>query len=95
MKVPKKKVEVRIICRDHCVIEGMVYLYEGMRIIDSLNSKDEKFIAVTDAKVSNIENIRSFRLITEMSEKKELLILSKSAVQWMEPITKKRKNEKI
>ena len=59
------------------LIEGTVYLTLDNRLKDELNS-GEQFIAITDAKISEIGAARLLR-------KADVLIVNKAQVTWMTP----------
>ncbi|MDZ4654301.1 MAG: hypothetical protein U1F44_00225 [Coriobacteriia bacterium] len=50
MYTNKDTVRVMIITKDHR-IEGDMYILEGSRLTDALNSKGKDFYAITDAKI--------------------------------------------
>lgn len=50
MYTSKDTVRVMIITKDHR-IEGEMYILEGSRLTDALNSKGKDFYAITDAKI--------------------------------------------
>ena len=58
-------------------IEGLVYISQGKRLKDELNT-EEKFLAVTDAKVFNTEN-------TELYNVKFIAVNRKNIV-WVFPV---------
>lgn len=53
MYTNKDTVRVMIITKDHR-IEGDMYILEGSRLTDALNSKGKDFYAITDAKIWHV-----------------------------------------
>lgn len=84
MKVPKDKVKVTISCVDGTFVKGFVYVSEGLRLLDFMNSTDAGFIVVTDAAFQNIKEVHSFQLLMAMNKKKSVIVLNKSAIKWVE-----------
>jgi hypothetical protein len=88
MKVPKEKVRVNIFCVDATVVKGYIYVSEGLRLLDFMNSENAGFVVVTEAEFQNIKEIHSFQLLTAMNKKKSTVILNKSAIKWIEEVGK-------
>ena len=86
MRVEKEKRKVSIICQDNLLVEGLVHINPGERVIDFFNDAKESFIAITNADFSNLKEIKSFKLISEMLKKKNTVILNKSAIKLVEEI---------
>lgn len=86
MRVEKEKLKVNISCEDGSLIKGLVHINPGERLIDFLNDQKEYFIAVTNAEFYNIKEIHSFRLVNEMSKKKNLVVLNKNSIKLVEAI---------
>ncbi len=86
MRVEKEKRKVSVICHDNLLVEGFVHINPGERIIDFLNDTRESFIAITNAEFSNLKEIKSFKLITEMLKKNNAIILNKSTIKLVEEI---------
>jgi len=86
MKIPKERVKVRIICQDGSLLLGYIYIPEGLRILDFLNDKEEKFIIVTDCFFQNIAEVHSFKLINELTKKRGAIFLNKDAIKWIEEL---------
>jgi len=88
MKIPTSKIYVAIVCRDGTFAKGYVHVPQGLRLLDYLNDTKERFIAVTDAKFSNIKEVHSFKLYAEYKKTKKVIILNKDSVKWVEEISK-------
>ncbi len=88
MKVPTVRFKVSIVCGDGTFAKGYVHVPQGLRLLDYLNDTKERFIAVTDAKFSNIGEVHSFKLYAEYRRSKKVVILNKEAVKWIEELKK-------
>lgn len=86
MKVQKDKCSVRIFCIDGSIIKGTVYVDEGLRVSDFLNSSDKKFIVLLNVEVQNIPEVHSFKLASEMSKPKKVIFVNKNAVKCIEEL---------
>ena len=86
MRVEKEKHKVSIICEDGSLVKGLVHINPGERMVDFFNDEKESFIAVTDVHFYNIKDIHSFRLISDISKKKQAVILNKAAIKLVEEI---------
>jgi len=86
MKVPKEKFNVRIFCIDGSIIKGTVYVDEGLRVSDFLNSNDKKFIVLLNVEVQNIPEVHSFKLASEMSKPKKVIFVNKDAIKCIEEL---------
>ncbi len=86
MRVEKEKHKVNIICSDGSLVKGFVHINPGERMLDFFNDAKENFIAITDAQFYNINDIQSFRLISDMSKKKQAVILNKAAIKLVEEL---------
>lgn len=74
--VTKRSIAVVVLLGD-TLIEGMVYLTLDNRLKDELNSA-EQFIAITDAKVSEVGAARLLR-------KADVVIVNKAQIVWISP----------
>jgi hypothetical protein len=88
MRVPTVKFQISIVCRDGTFAKGYVHVPQGLRLLDYLNDTKELFIAVTNAKFSNIGEIHSFKLYAEYRKAKKVVILNKESVKWVEELNK-------
>lgn len=86
MKVEKEKHDVIIHCLDGSTIKGYVHINPGERVIDFINDAKETFIAVTKTECQSFQEVKSFRLAGRLKCKKELLLLNKSAIKYIEEI---------
>lgn len=86
MKVPKDKIKVNIFCIDGTFVRGFLYISEGLRLLDFMNSEGAGFIVVTDAYFQNIKEIHSFQLLMAMNKRKSTVILNKAAIKWIEEV---------
>ena len=84
MKVPKNKYKVNIVCLDGTLVKGFLHVLEGQRIMDFINNNKEDFIAITNAEFSNVKELHSFKLYTDLfKNKKAVMLLNKSAIKWI------------
>jgi len=83
MKIPKDKLDVRIVIYGDALIQGTIHLNPGERMQDFINDKDRDFIAVTDVEFHGPRkiNFRSSKIM-----KRQNIILSKSAIKWLEEV---------
>lgn len=72
IKVPKEKVYVKIKTRT-AIILGHIYIMTGGRIIDYINSQNNKFIPITEAEV--FPSKKKSETNPEISGKNDLIIL--------------------
>ncbi len=86
MKVDKVRHKVNIMCKDGSLVKGYIHLNEGERILDFLNDQKEAFFAVTNAEFSNVKEIHSFKLLNDITKRRNVIFLSKSAVKMLESI---------
>ncbi|MCM8787398.1 MAG: hypothetical protein NC935_05015 [Candidatus Omnitrophica bacterium] len=84
MKIPKNKIKVNIVCIDGSFIRGFMHVAEGLRLLDFLNNTSENFIAVTEALYQNINEVHSFKLVFQLSKKKDIIFLNKNSIKWLE-----------
>ena len=84
MKIEKEKHRVNIICRDGSVIKGFVHVDPGLRVIDFFNNPKTAFLAVTEAEFYNIEELKSFKLLSASTKKGEVVILNKTSIKLVE-----------
>lgn len=80
IKVPKEKVYVKIKTRT-AIILGHIYIMTGGRIIDYINSQNNKFIPVTEAEVFPYKN--KTKSNPEISGKNELVILNVEDIEML------------
>jgi hypothetical protein len=85
MRVDKEKHKVNIVCQDRSVISGFVHINPGERVMDFINH-EEQFIIITNATFQNIGEIHAFKLYNELSKKRNVICLNKSAVKWIEEL---------
>jgi ribonucleotide monophosphatase NagD (HAD superfamily) len=86
MKIPKVKYKVNIFCLDGSFIKGYIHVPEGLRILDFLNDLNENFVAVTEAQIQNVREIHSFKLVSELRQKKTTLFLAKASIKLIEEV---------
>jgi len=86
MRVEKEKRKVSIICQDNLLVEGFIHINPGERVIDFFNDTRESFIAITNAEFSNLKEIKSFKLISEMLKQQNAVILNKDTIKLVEEI---------
>jgi len=83
MKQPTVNKRVNVICLDRTVVQGIIHIPEGLRVIDFLNETKSNFIAVTSAQFSNIGEL-PFRLDKEIFKKdRGTIFINKNTVKWM------------
>jgi len=88
MKIPGTKQKVRIFCIDNTVVKGHIYLPEGLRTLDYLNSVNETFIVMTETEVSNLKEMHSFTMVNELIKRKRTIMINKAGIKWVEEIAK-------
>ncbi|MBN3040001.1 MAG: hypothetical protein JW867_02630 [Candidatus Omnitrophica bacterium] len=88
MKVPTSKVTVSIVCNDGTFARGDVHVPQGLRLLDHLNNTKERFVAITSARFTNIKEIHSFKLYAEYRKAKDVIVLNKESIKWVEEISK-------
>lgn len=86
MRVEKEKRKVYVICTDGLLIKGVVHINPGERVIDFVNDQKEDFIAVTSAEIFNMKEVHSFKLFSEMARKKNVLIVNKNSIGFIEEL---------
>ncbi len=75
-----------IICTDGTSIRCSVNVLAGQKLFDIIKNPNENFILLNDVEINYQEQIHSFKLSTKVTEKKENLILNKSAIKWVDEI---------
>ncbi len=88
IKVPKDKVYVKIKTRSGIIL-GYIYIMTGGRIIDYINSQNNKFIPITEAEIFPSEN--KPKSGPDISGKNDLVILN---VEDIEMLTSNEENHK-
>jgi hypothetical protein len=88
MKIPKEKIKVNIFCVDGTFVKGFLYISEGLRLLDFMNSEGAGFIVVTEAEFQNLKEVHSFQLLMALNKGKSTVILNKSAIKWIEEVEK-------
>ncbi len=84
MKVPKRKIPVKITCTDDTLVEGFIYVREGLRLVDDLNNQNESFKVITNVKFSDVK-IMPFKLHKVVfTKKREYIIVNKKSIKWIE-----------
>jgi len=78
---------------DHSFIRGYVHVDEGLRLMDFLNTRDQHFIVVTEASAQNIGDIRSFKLVSELTKRHGIIALNKDSIKWIEEVKGKDKDQ--
>jgi len=81
--IEKQKRQVNVVCNDGLSINGFVYVFGEQRLLDVMNNVQEKFVLLVEAEISQQEDLHPFKLATKVTEKKESLILNKSAIKWI------------
>lgn len=81
MKVPTRKCKVNIIFKDGTFVKGYVYIPEGLRELDFFNNIEENFIAVTQAKLQNIGEVHSFRMVKDKISSQPVVFINKNAIK--------------
>ena len=88
MKIEKDKYAVNIFCIDGSFIKGIIHVSPGLRILDSLNTLKDNFVAVVNAEIYNLREGELEALGRTTHEKGQTIILNKGSVKWMEEIKK-------
>lgn len=76
--------KVTITCQDNSLLKGFMIVNKGESLLDFLNSVKTDFIAVKNAEFYSIKEIRSFRLIDEISRRENEIYLNKSSIKLAE-----------
>ncbi len=87
MKVPKRECRVNISCLGGTLICGTMHISEGLRALDSLNDARENFFAVTQAQVKHKNLSINGQSLEGFEGEKEIIMVSKSAIEWVEEIS--------
>jgi hypothetical protein len=69
-------------------VKGFLYISEGLRLLDFMNSEGAGFIVVTEAEFQNLKEVHSFQLLMALNKGKSTVILNKSAIKWIEEVEK-------
>jgi hypothetical protein len=88
MKVPKEKHRVSIVCTDRTVLQGIIFVDEGLRVSDFLNATRDRFIIVSEASFSNLGKMSFHLNKAVLSKKAGTVILNKLSIKWMEDLGK-------
>ena len=88
MRVPTSKYQVSVVCQDGTFAKGYVHVPQGLRLLDYINDTKAMFIAITDAKFSNIGEVHSFKLYADYRKAKKVIVLNKSSIKWIEELKK-------
>lgn len=84
MKIAKETRKVNIICQDGSFVKGFVHISPGERTLDFINHPKNNFIAVTKVEFYREEIPQSFKLASAPIIKRDVIILNKSAIKWIE-----------
>ena len=90
IKVPKEKVYVKIKTRT-AIILGHIYIMTGGRIIDYINSQNNKFIPVTEAEVFPSKN--KSKSNPEISGKNDLVFLNVEDIEMLTSVDERHKED--
>ena len=80
IKVPKEKVYVKIKTRTANIL-GYIYIMTGGRIIDYVNSQNNKFIPITEAEVFPAKG--ESKSDSQISGKNDLIILNVKDIEML------------
>lgn len=81
-----QKKHVTVICTDGTSINCSINVLPGQKLFDIIKTTNENFILLNDVEINYPEQIQSFKLSTKITEKKDSLILNKSAIKWIDEI---------
>jgi len=81
--IEKQKRQVNVVCNDGLSISAFVYVFGEQRLLDVMNNVQEKFVLLIEAEISQQEDLHPFKLAAKVTEKRESLILNKSAIKWV------------
>jgi len=90
IKVPKEKIYVKIKTRTANVL-GYIYVMTGGRIIDYVNSQNNKFIPITEAEVFPLKS--ESKSDSGISGKNDLIILNVKDIEMLTTTEGKHKEE--
>jgi hypothetical protein len=86
MNIEKEKRKVIIVCQDGLALSGFIFINPGERISDFLNDLRRNFIVVSKVEFANSDSPLFAKLKIKSKAKRELIILNKSAIKWLEEI---------
>lgn len=86
MRIEKERHKVNIIFQDGTLVKGFIHINPGERVLDFINNLRTNFIAVTNAEFYYTKESQLFRVKPKFSAKRDVIILNKSAVKWIEEI---------
>lgn len=86
MNIEKEKRKVNIVCIDNTSLNGVIFINPGERVSDFLNDLRRNFIVVSKVEFINGESLLFSKLKIKNKAKKELIIMNKSSVKWIEEI---------
>lgn len=86
MRIEKERRKVNIVCQDGTLVRGFIHINPGERVLDFINDLRKNFIAVTNAEFYYTKESQLFRVRPKLSIKKDVIILNKSAIKWIEEI---------
>jgi hypothetical protein len=90
IKVPKEKIYVKIKTRTANIL-GYIYVMTGGRVIDYVNSQNNKFIPITEAEVFPIESEPESE--SRISGKNDLIILNVKDIEMLTTTETNHKEE--
>jgi len=84
--IEKQKRHVNIVCHDGISINAFICVLGETRTFDVMNHSAEMFLLLADVEIIHQEDLQHFKLAAKTVEKKESLILNKSAIKWIEEL---------
>jgi guanylate kinase len=78
MNIEKQKLKVQIITGEGLSVKGFMYVDQGMRLNDFLNSRKDDFLAVTEAR------LKSAGAFLGLSRNKKIVFINKNFIKLIE-----------
>lgn len=87
MRVEKVQIPAKIYCDNGILIVGVIHLAEGERTLDLANDQKRNFMPVTKVELYYTEGPHFVKATSDLVAKKDVIILNKSSVRWIEEET--------
>jgi len=78
MNIDKQKLKVQIITGEGLSVKGFMYVDQGMRLNDFLNSRKDDFLAVTEARLKGAGSFLG------MCRNKKIVFINKNFIKLIE-----------
>jgi hypothetical protein len=84
--IERQKRQINVVCNDGVSINAFIYVLGEQRLLDVMNNAQDKFVLLIEAEIAQQEDLHPFKLAAKVTEKRESLILNKSAIKWIAEI---------